>query len=61
MVLLAADGPALAQATGVAQQVGLLTNDALIVTLMRRRGLTHLVTNDDDFDAVRNLTLWKPR
>jgi predicted nucleic acid-binding protein len=40
---------------------GLLTNDALTVALMRRKGLTHRVTNDDDFDSVANLTIWKPR
>ena len=31
------------------------------VALMRRHELTHLVTNDDDFDRVAGLTIWKPR
>ena len=39
----------------------LLTNDAMIVALMRRHGVTHLVTNDNDFDRVPGLTVWKPR
>lgn len=39
----------------------LLTNDAMIVALMQRHELTHLVTNDDDFDHVPGLTVWKPR
>jgi predicted nucleic acid-binding protein len=39
----------------------LLTNDAIIVGLMRRHDLTHLVTNDDDLDRVPGLTIWKPR
>jgi predicted nucleic acid-binding protein len=42
-------------------QFGLLTNDALVVALMRRHSLTNLVTNDDDFDTVPGLTVWKPR
>jgi predicted nucleic acid-binding protein len=39
----------------------LLTGDAVIVALMRRHGITNLVTNDDDFDRVPGLTVWKPR
>jgi uncharacterized protein len=39
----------------------LLTNDAIIVALMRRHQLTHLVTNDDDFDRLPGLRVWKPR
>lgn len=45
----------------IAQTHSLLTNDAMIVALMRRNGLTHLVTNDDDFDRVPGITVWKPR
>ena len=39
----------------------LLTGDAIVVALMQRHSLTHLVTNDDDFDAIPGLTVWKPR
>jgi predicted nucleic acid-binding protein len=38
-----------------------LTNDATIVALMRRHGLIHLATNDDDFDRVPGLVVLKPR
>jgi len=31
------------------------------VALMERHQLTHWVTNDDDFDHVSGLTIWKPR
>ena len=55
------DLPALSLAADIAKEVSLLTNDALSIALMRQHGLTHLVTNDDDFDAVTNITVWKPR
>jgi predicted nucleic acid-binding protein len=42
-------------------QYGLLTNDALIVSLMERHGIAHLATNDDDFDRMPGITVWKPR
>jgi predicted nucleic acid-binding protein len=59
--LLSADVSLLRQAMRVSADHGLLTSDAMIVALMRRHGLTHLVTNDDDFDRVPDLTIWKPR
>jgi predicted nucleic acid-binding protein len=48
-------------ATEISSQFGLLTNDALIVALMRQHGLNDLVTNDDDFAVIPQLTIWKPR
>src|SRR5256885_10622166 len=39
----------------------LLTNDALTVAIMKKLGVTHIATNDDDFDRVAGLTVWKPR
>ena len=45
----------------ISVEYGLLTNDAMIVALMQRHRLSHLITNDDDFDAVPGLTVWKPR
>ena len=49
------------QATHVSREHGLLTNDALIVALMQSHGITHLASNDDDFDHVPGITVWKPR
>ena len=46
------------------RELGLLTNDALVIAFMRRRGLSHLATNDDDFDRIAGevgITIWKPR
>jgi predicted nucleic acid-binding protein len=59
--ILPADAELLYEATRVAQTHGLLTNDAIIVALMQRHGITHLATNDDDFDRVPGITVWKPR
>ena len=59
--VLPLDVPLLRQAMRLSAAHGLLTGDAMIVALMQRHGLTNLVTNDDDFDAVPNVTIWKPR
>jgi predicted nucleic acid-binding protein len=59
--LLPTDQDLLTEAAIIAQTHGLLTNDAIIVALMQRHGLTHLATNDDDFDRVPGITVWKPR
>ncbi len=59
--LLAVDLTIIREAAELAQQHGLLTNDATIVALMQRHGITHLATNDDDFDRVPGITVWKPR
>lgn len=39
----------------------LLTNDASTVAVMEKLSLTDLVTNDDNFDSIAGLTVWKPR
>jgi predicted nucleic acid-binding protein len=39
----------------------LLTNDALTIAVMEKLGLSHLVTNDDNFDSITGVTVWKPR
>ena len=39
----------------------LLTNDAALLAHMQALGITHLATNDDDFDRVTGITIWKPR
>lgn len=39
----------------------LLTNDATTIATMEKLGLIHLVTNDNDFDSVPGITVWKPR
>jgi predicted nucleic acid-binding protein len=48
--------------TGAAlcQQLGLLTNDGLIVAVMQANGLTNIASNDADFDRVPGLTRYAP-
>ncbi|HSV16033.1 MAG TPA: type II toxin-antitoxin system VapC family toxin [Tepidisphaeraceae bacterium] len=61
MRILPLEDHLLRNATALAVQHGLLTNDRMIVALMRQHQLTHLVTNDDDFDRVPGVIVWKPR
>jgi predicted nucleic acid-binding protein len=49
------------QAAVLSTRYLLLTNDAISTAVMQRLGLTDLVTNDNNFDSVRGLTIWKPR
>lgn len=39
---------------------GLLPADALHLAVMRRKKIRNLATADDDFGAVREITVWKP-
>ena len=50
----------LGTAATLCQQVGLLTNDALIVAVMQVNGLTKLASHDADFDRVPGLTRYAP-
>lgn len=59
--ILPTDTSDLVEASVLSARFGLLTNDALILAIMRKHSLSNLVTNDDDFDSVSGLTVWKPR
>jgi predicted nucleic acid-binding protein len=50
----------LAAAVGLSQQIGLLTNDGLIVAVMQANGLTDIASLDADFDRVPGLTRYAP-
>jgi predicted nucleic acid-binding protein len=52
--------PLVEVATAVSHQTGLLSNDALIVAVMRANGLAHLASHDADFDRVPGLTRYAP-
>ena len=47
-------------AAAVSQQTGLLSNDALVVAVMREHGLVNLASHDADFDRVPGLTRYAP-
>lgn len=49
------------RAAALSVQHRLLTNDAITVASMEKLALTHLATNDDNFDTVPGFTIWKPR
>ena len=55
------DSAILPTAVSIAQSEKLLLGDASIIAIMRRHGITNLATNDDDFDRVQGIKVWKPR
>jgi predicted nucleic acid-binding protein len=50
----------LARGAELSAQKRLLTNDALTLAVMEKLGMTALATNDDDFDGVGGITVYKP-
>ena len=50
----------LARGADLSAQYRLLTNDALTLAVMEKLGVAALATNDDDFDAVEGITVYKP-
>ncbi len=48
------------RAADLSQQYGLLSNDALVVSVMQDHSLGHLASNDQDFDRVPNLSRYAP-
>ncbi len=44
----------------VRQTEGLLTNDSLVVAVIKDIGLSKLATNDSDFDNIKWLQVYKP-
>jgi predicted nucleic acid-binding protein len=47
-------------AAALSQQIGLLSNDALVVAIMLANGLNKIASNDTDFDRVPSLTRYAP-
>ena len=51
----------LEQAANLSVQHRLLTNDAVTIAVMEKLSLSHLITNDNNFDSISNVSIWKPR
>jgi predicted nucleic acid-binding protein len=58
--ILPTDGPSVSRTADVTRQTGLLCNDALIVVIMDRNGLTHLASYDSDFDRIPGIIRYAP-
>jgi predicted nucleic acid-binding protein len=58
--MLPVSGPQVSIAVDLSQQFGLLTEDALVVAVMRHHGLQALASHDADFDRVPGLTRYAP-
>lgn len=42
------------------EKEGLLTNDSILLATMKELGLLNLATNDDDFDRIKSIHIYKP-
>jgi predicted nucleic acid-binding protein len=60
VLVISVQSDQIAVAAGLSQQFGLLSNDALIVAVMQSQNLTHLASNDADFDRVPGITRYGP-
>lgn len=58
--VLPVDGTAVSQAADISSRFGLLNNDAVVVVLMQRHGLSRLASLDADFDRVPGITRYAP-
>ncbi len=61
LTIVPVDARLMLEGARVAAATGLLINDAIILAVMREHGIRHLVTNDDDFNGVAGIEVWKPR
>lgn len=39
---------------------GIMVNDSILLETMADFNISHLVTNDSDFDRIPDITVWKP-
>ncbi|MGA2702646.1 MAG: type II toxin-antitoxin system VapC family toxin [Isosphaeraceae bacterium] len=58
--VLTIPAPLVAAGTMLSRQMGLLSNDALIVAVMQANGLSKLASSDQDFDRIPWLSRYKP-
>ncbi len=48
------------RSVGIAKTNMLLSHDALHLTVMQSMGLSDIATNDNDFERIEGITVWKP-
>jgi predicted nucleic acid-binding protein len=60
LTILSVNGSLVSRAADLSIQLGLLTNDALIVAVMQDSGLNALASLDADFDRVPGITRYAP-
>jgi predicted nucleic acid-binding protein len=58
--VLPVTGRLVSLAADISRQFGLLTNDALVVAVMRDHGLSALASHDADFDRVPSINRFAP-
>ncbi len=58
--VLAVTGPLVSRAADFSRQFGLLSNDALIITIMLNHGLMNLASGDADFHRIPGITRYAP-
>jgi predicted nucleic acid-binding protein len=58
--ILPVHGQSILSACDLSLQYGLLSGDALVVAMMQTNGLTHLASNDADFDRVPGIIRFGP-
>jgi len=44
----------------LAKKWGIITADAFHLAVMQRKGIVQLVSDDSDFERVKDVTLWRP-
>lgn len=59
--VLPVTGPEVSLAASISKQIGLLTDDALLLAVMRQHGLSALASHDADFDRVPGLVRYAPQ
>jgi predicted nucleic acid-binding protein len=60
LLLLPLDEAILRAAQSERQQASLLTNDSMIASCMRLYGISTLATNDEDFERVQGIAVYRP-
>ena len=60
LLLLSVDEAIVRGAQSVRATVGLLNNDSIIVACMKHLGIPYLASNDQDFDRVPGIFVFKP-